>query len=357
MPLNLAHVTRLNARDILAALPDAVAMAIGSHSPRSPHPFAELVAEKPLRTAAYAAGCLLAAPRDGEPQAATIGLGLRTPQFASALAESLQAEARRRYDALATHRSFVATVEVARLGEPEPVGAADLNAALDDVTGGAEYHIGRGVLSDGEHLTLYSYGRLLMIDRHTVINDEHDLLADAIAASGGSAARHERRLIAMTLETSGNLADGRPIFNAGNTLATAFSTAALGQAMAILRAQLALDGFALDAPLASLVVAPDLELSANNIVASSLLNGPLFGGPGTAPIVHALAGLPAGRYYPLAAPSAAKTISVARLKGHTHPLAVEAAKLPVQFDGLALRVRLDFGCSMLGRVGIVRGGS
>jgi hypothetical protein len=146
--LDLDDVISYTPREILAAAPDGLALALGAHVHAS-HPFADGVAAAPLRTAAIAAGLLLAPRMAGEAEAAVVGRGLRTTDFAAAVAAGLQAAARRSFDAQAAHLGAVATVEVSRIGQPEAVGALDVIAPLENVGDGMEFKISPASLRDG----------------------------------------------------------------------------------------------------------------------------------------------------------------------------------------------------------------
>lgn len=350
MMYDLDDVTPANARDVLAAAPDGIALALGARLVKSDlHPFAMLTAESPLRFPAFAAGQILSPRRGDETQAAVIGRGLRTPGFSRALAAGIEVEARRKFDAQAQHLAAVATVEVTRLGEPEPVGALDLSVPFENVEDGLEYKASNGALRDGETIELSSLGRLIGVTREAVFNDSLHLIRDAIAAAGVAAARLEMRLVAAALETTGNLSsDGSPVFGAahGNVSVSAgvLSSATFADAMAKLRTQLAADGEALNAAAAYLIVPPAAELVAWQIVASCRM-----------PIsVLVLTGVAANRFYLVSSSDVARSIAVARLSGATHPLAVEGVHTPLQYDGAIVRVRIDTGAAMLGRLGVVR---
>ena len=341
------NITTQNAGDFLAAMPDGIALAIGQKTIRK-HPFAEQMEAAPLRMGAYAAGLLMGGRLTGETQASIISKGLRSQEFASTLAASLQDVARRRFEVQAQHRAFVSEVEVSRLGEPEPMGDIKFDSTFADVTTGGEYQVGRAVLSDGETLMLLSFGRIVDVSRETIINDDKELIAAAIGEVGVTAARHEARLVAKALNDNGLLSDGGAVFHAnyGNVVADAFGETSFALALATLRNQTGSDGLALDCSAANLVVASDLEYSASKIVRDSGL-----------PIrMTAMTALPSGRYFVIASREVARTISVAGLSGAEHPLAVEAVKGAQNLDGLALKVRLDVGANMIGRKGIVRGG-
>lgn len=343
-----SDVTPYNARDILAAVPDGVSLAIGA-AVRSPHPFADLVAESPLRAAACAAGLIMTPRSAGEADVAVIGRGLRTMEFGNAVAAAVQAAARSKYDLHAQHLRFCAQVEVKRLGEPQPVGAADLSVPFTDVGDGREYTVSSATVSDGETIQLRSFGRLVKISREAVFNDDLDLLREAVADTGAAASRMESRLVAAAMDTTGNLSDGNPVFDvAYKNIANgtgAINSADFSAAMAQLRLQPAADGEPLNAPTAFAIVPALDEYQAHTIVTYAGL-----------PIeVHCLPGLTdLIAFYLLASPDIERSIAVARLAGQSHPLAVEPVKPKLSFDGTMIRIRIDTGAAMIGRRGIVR---
>lgn len=342
-----SDVTPYNARDILAAVPDGVSLALGV-AVRSPHPFADLVAESPLRAAACAAGQIMTPRSAGEADAAVIGRGLRTLNFGNAIAAALQAAARRKFDQQAQHLGAVSLVEVKRIGEPEPTGAVDMAVAFEDVTRGNEYKQTPAALQDGEQITLSSFGRLVMVSRENVFNDDLDLIRDAIAETGTAAARMESRMVAAALDAHGNLSDGNPVFDAAykntcNATGT-INSAELAAAMAQLRLQPAADGMPLDAAAAGIIVPPLIEYDALELIHLAGLPIQVYCLPG---LLDTLA------YYVICSPDVARSIAVARLAGQTHPLVVEPVKSSLKFDGAAVRVRVDTGAAMIGRRGIV----
>lgn len=341
-------ITTHNSRDILAAMPDAISMHLGLRTP-VPHPFADCIAESPLRAGAFAAGIVAKGFVSGEEQRATITRGLRTQEFAQALAAGLQADARRRFDQQARHRQATSEVELPRIGIPVELGEVNFNAALTDVTSHSEYSDSRARLAGGESLTLRSYGRIVACPRELIFNDDSALIAAAVNDTGLVAARHEAKLVADALVANPNLSDGQPVFHANymNIVATALGEPGFGECLAALRNQPDREGLALDHAAAILLVAANLEAAAAKLVHD-------VGLPIT---VVAMAALPTGRYYLLADRTLARTIAAAKLAGSNHPLAVEAGKLDLKFDGLRIKVRVDLGAGLIGRLGIIRGGA
>lgn len=339
-------ITRANARDFLKAFPDAVALASGE-GVYNPHPFADQMESNPLRMAAYAAGLLTNKHPSSEPHAAVIGRGMHSKEFADAMAGSFQSLVRRRFDAQARHRIFATIVDVPRLGEPEPLGAVSFASALEDTTRG-EYPVGQAFLGDGETATVHSAGRIINVSRETIINDDVGVISAAVGEVGVTAARREARLVVAALEANANLSDGRSVFHAdfGNMVETAFPDG-LAAALAALRNQVSSDGLPGDYAAADLVVDPSIELLATKTIHDA----------GLSVRVTAMAGLALGRYYLMASRDVVQSVAVVGLSGASHPLSVESAKAPMNFDGMQIKVRADTGAGMVGRRGIVRGGA
>lgn len=347
--IDLNDITPHNARDILAATPDGVSLALGS-AVRTPHPFADLVAERPLRAAAFAAGQLLSPHRAGEAESAVIGRGLRTTDFGNAIAGAVQAAARSKYDLNAQHLGFCAKVDVKRIGEPQPVGAADLSVPFTDVGDGREYMMSRATVSDGETIELRSFGRLVQISREAVFNDDLDLLKEAVAQTGAASARMESSLVAAAMDTTGDLSDGLPVFdaafkNTSTSSGSGINSAVLDTVMGLLRMQPADDGEPLNAPTAFIIVTASYEYMARKLVSDARL-------PIEVKVLPTLSDFLS--FYALTSPDIERSIAVARLAGQSHPLAVEPVKTPLSFDGAVIRIRIDTGAAMVGRRGIVR---
>lgn len=342
-------IVRANAPEILQATADAVALNLGCRVHHA-HPFAADIAEFPLRAGAMAAGILAKGYVYNEDQRVTISRGLRDPEFAKSIAAGLQAEARRRFDLQAQHRRFAADVEVDKIGTPSTLGEINFKAGLANVSLGGEYFYGRVSLGNGESITLHSFGRIIEVLRETIFNDDTQLMGAAVHDTGLVAARYEAKLVAEALTSTGNMADGKPIFHATdfkNVITTVFGETGFGECLAALRNQPNREGLPLDFAAMTLVVAANLEGAAAKIVADSKLQIN----------VTAMASLPAGRYFLIADRELAKTIATARLTGANHPLSIEPAKPNIAFDGLCLKVRVELGSQVIGRYGIIRGGA
>lgn len=345
------NFTTLNPKEVINASADALLLAMG-HKVDRPHPLAQVLSEDgALSNIAYAAGQVALSHRFNPGQrVAALGAGLNTEDFAEALAEAGKKVTFASYGQQARHMRFCGIVnaknfkafDVPGVGfdvVPRPLGPnAEIEWGTVESVAGAK------------DLRLAVYGRVLEISRKAVINNDVLQVDRLFAAFGAASARLEAQLVVEALESTAALDDGQPVFHAdfGNVLTpSAFSSAQLALAIKLLRKQRSPGGQFADLEIRHLVVDPENESIARRLV---LDEGHDFE-------VTAMADMPAGRWYALADQKVAPTISVIRLAGTQQPLRLTRLKKPpVEVDGMALKGVADLGATLLGRVGIVRGG-
>lgn len=338
-------------QEILAAAPDYVALACGVKV-HHPHPLARGLN---LRTIAEAAGTLRMPGIPG-PKA---GTGITTGDFGRAIAAGVAQVVAVRFETVATHRRFVSVIPVPNF-RAASVPTADTEIRLEPLSENGEIRAAHFTIESGAgQVWLKSYVRNLLISRHAVINDDMGLVRAMVASTGASGARTEAELVVQALENPPALDDGDPAFGAqfGNVLADAFSESALDEAMGLLRTQRLANGGLADLELRHLVVGASFELTAHKAVHQAGLSERVQ--------VTAMAGLPAGRWYALAAPEAAPTIAVLQLAGididddtMRVPVRIDpVAHKPNDLEGLALRATADLAAALVSRIGIVRGGT
>lgn len=336
-----------NAKEILAAAPDAVAIAAGA-APANPHPLASSLTLRQIATACAGAA------RPGEVPMATMGRGIASADFARVLAGGMGLLAVASYDAQAAEHLAFTTTHEAKNFQPVAVLAAEATGIELELLGqNAEIARGTAILADGpgEAVQLRTFARLVGVTRQAVVNDDLGAIARFIAGLGTSAARLEADLLAQALESAPAMADGLPAFDVAhdNIVASALSGPALGQAMALLRTQKTAGGQLAAQRARHLVVAPDLEFTARGLLNDTGLANTIS--------VGVLAPLPAGRWYALADPATCPVLAVLRLQGARQAVAVEQRLSPDEHaDGSFIAVRCDTGAHLLRRTGIVRGG-
>lgn len=336
---------QFNPREIMAAAPDAVALAMGEKLDR-PHP---LAADLTLRRIAYAFGSIVRKQSSIEPDMAVVARGLATSDFSKVLADGVAGVTISTYRNQAEHTAFTERLEVANF-KPETLPALDADISLEPLGENAEIQRGTVMLTAGSarQASLMVFARAVLVSRETIINDAMGAISLVFAGLGASAARLEARLVAEELESNPILDDDAVTFHADhkNVVDGVLNGANFGQAMALLRTQPTSSGQRADLRAKHLVVGPDLEYTARQLVVDAGLDV----------VVSTLANLPDGRWYALADKTTSPTIATLNLRGAKSPLRIEQRRRPLNCDGVAVLVGADLGARVLSRTGIVRGG-
>lgn len=338
--MNLDH----NPREIIAAAQDGLALQMGMPV-KNPHPLAKDVS---LSVLAHACGKLTPNLRAGSPDLAIMGAGMGTADFSRQLAHVAQHLITRTFSAQAQHTAFCVPLDV-RDFTPVDLPGLDTEIALQEIGQLAEIQWGLvNAIPGASQVRLVTFAKAIGLSRQMIINDQHSSFARIFEALGASGARTEAKLVAAALEGNQLLDDGAPVFDLAynNVSEEALSGTALGGAMAKLRAQVLPNGQLSDLAARHLLVAGELEYTARQIVLDAGLDVE----------VHALAYLPAGRWFLLADQTIQPTVATLRLNGTTQAVRVEQARRPQNFDGSAVKATADLGATLLGRFGIVKGG-
>lgn len=338
--------------DLLAACPDAIAIAIGQ-TPRNPHPLAAELSFDALSKAAHIVGLKQRGGSDPNlPEHRVMALGLQTLDFGNLLAESVAPVAVQRFADAAEHRRFTRLFEVKNYLPHVLPGALDADLTLPEKPELEELKLFDVRIIDGGMGQIRRYAANLLVTREVIINDEHEAVRSLIETMGTAAARREAQSVYACLESDAPMPDGELPFHAmhGNIVTEPFGLAAIGLAMGALRTMQTPAGNAADLPAAHLVVSADLEASAHSITHESGLSQKIS--------ITATSLLPAGRWYLMADPAQQATIAALTLRGSKgRSVSVGAERTPINLDGATLRVTANVGAAMLSRVGIVRGGA
>ena len=337
-----------NPREVMNAAPDVMRMALGL-TVLNPHPLASSLTTGDI---ALVLGRGVRPQQAHETDSMVMARGLGTGDFSKLIADSTRGVVERRYTDAADHLAFAVPVP-ARDFRPFGLPAVDADAlALAPTTEAGEFQRGGITTPAGTATaTLATYGRAVTISRRAIIDGSLAALDVIASGAGVNAARLESRLVADALEANGKLDDDAVVFHDdfGNVVASALDATSIGTGMQKLRTQRTAGGELADVAARHLVVEPALELLARKLVHEA--------GMGEQIAVHVLASLPTGRWYLLGDPALQPAVGVLRLGGARVPALIEQTKTPMNVDGVSLRVRADAGATMLGRVGIVRGGA
>ena len=267
--------------------------------------------------------------------------------FENALNKQLEARYR---DATPTYRDIARRVTFSDF-RPHPMVRTGDFPELQEINEGGEIKFGT-FGENRESVAVKSYGVGVRISRQMLINDDLDAIAQVIADRGRAVARFEDKVFyAMML--GGSNADGptlaetsRQVFNttdstkAGSGAAISVTTLSAGRAA--LRKRKSVDGAELDITAAILMVGPDNETAAQQIVApiQSAQAGEVNPFSGTLRVVTT-AKITGNSWYLFADPADAPNFVYGFLSGFDAPRM--RMDEPFGQQGMALTVEHDFG--------------
>lgn len=228
---------------------------------------------------------------------------------------------------------------------------------LDAVSEGGEYKYGT-IQERGEEIQLGTYGKLLKITREMIINDDAGIFTRVPEKMGRAAARVPGNLVYNVLINNGNLKDGNALFSTanGNTFAAVLDYDGL-DALNVAMTTQAFDGKTLGIRPQKLVVPPQLELTARQLMLSELADSEnqanVFRNRFDVVVEHRLSG-DAAQWYLLADPALFDTIMVAFLDGNQQPFVDE--KEGWDTDSIQYKIRLDCAAAAMESKTMARGG-
>jgi hypothetical protein len=281
--------------------------------------------------------------------AAAVTRAHSTSDFPLILADAANREVRRGYDAAPAGLLQVAQRRTIRDFRPKRSVILGEGPGLVLKAEAGEYKFAT-LAEAGESYSLATYGRGIVITREALVND--DLGAFQIAPRLGAAARAAMAaMVAAKVAANPAMSDGKAVFHADHanltTPAPATILEGLAAARLAMRRQTGLSGGLIDVSPAFLVVPPDLEVAAEQALATIA--------PATAADVNPFAGrltlvveprlTNATRYYLFADPARADALEYSLLEGQPGP--VVETETDFLTDTVRFKVRLDFGCGWI----------
>ena len=224
----------------------------------------------------------------------------------------------------------------------------------------------RGTLSDArESYKLDTFGRVFGITREVLVNDDLDAFTRLPALFGASAARKENDIVWAVILANAAMGDGIALFhvNHGNLKASASgppSITTVGAARASMSKQTGLDGALISAMARFILVPPELETTAEQLVTAITPNlvssvvppsirsltviseprlsvGVTLGGPGGASTTYAGS---ATAWYLAASPGEIDTVEYAYLEGEEGVMI--DSRIGFDVDGVEIRAKTRF---------------
>jgi hypothetical protein len=209
-----------------------------------------------------------------------------------------------------------------------------------------------GTIEEGaETFAVKTYGKIFGITRQAIVNDDLDVFSNMFPLLGQGAANTEAKLFARLLEENTGLgpklSDGKTLFHAdhGNLgqAASPLSVNSLGAARVAMRRQKGIAGEAINVVPSYLVVPPELETLAEQVLteiaATEVANANPFAGKLKLLVEPRFASATA--WYLCAAPGSPDSLQHAYLDGVAGPQLFTREGFEV--DGIEYKVRMDFG--------------
>lgn len=292
--------------------------------------------------------------------------GLTTSDFPAIMLMTVQQTIKFAFDQEpASYRIWVGQVEVPDFKEYSDV-LIGAGPDLLKVPEGGEYSAGSIDEDTSLPYKVETYGRIVYLTRQLMINDNAGALLKKIRQAGQAAARLEASMVYDTFAENGGagptMGDGKALFHVdhGNLLSaqSGLSAESLGAARVLLRRQKAITGTAMNLEPRVLLVPPELEQTAEILLAASAQR--LSQGADNTLSPNWLASLalaveprlPENAFYLLASPTQVDTYQLAHLLGETAPQVIENDDFDRDVTGF--KVRFDVGGRWLDYRGAVK---
>lgn len=247
-----------------------------------------------------------------------------------------------------TYRKFAARKPFADFKDHQFLRVGDF-PAFREINENGEVKYGT-ISENAEKVRAKEYGTGIAIGRRALINDDLSALSDFSAMIATRAAVDENRLAYGSLIANGNLSDGKALFHTDHknkaAAGTALDSANVAVAVAALRGQKSLDGMALNLQPAFLVVGPQQEVAARQLLAAIVATkaSDVNVWTGFAELIVD-AEITDKRWYVFAAPGAAPVVVYGYVAGAEGP----QVRTERDFDTQAVKVAagLDFAAGVI----------
>ncbi len=269
-----------------------------------------------------------------------------TSDFSLILGDTVGRELRRAYQAAPSGVKMLARQTTARDFRAKRALQFDEGPELKKVDEGGEFKHGT-IGESGETYSVETFGRIFSISRQALINDDLGAFTQIPAKLGNAASAFEAAQIVAKLIENPAMSDGNAVFHAGHgnlaAAGAALSLTTLSAARTAMRRQKGLGGQPIDAKPYAVVVPPELETLAEQLlteIAATNTDDVNPFGKLTLAVEPRLT--KETTWYVAADPATIDGLEYAYLEGAPGPQ-VETRQ-GFEVDGVQMKVRLDFGC-------------
>lgn len=279
---------------------------------------------------------------------------LTTSDFPAIMGDTVDRALRAGYQAAPSALKAVARKSTARDFRRKTKLQISEAPTLEKVNEAGEFTF--GALQDAkESYAIATFGKIIAVTRQLLVNDDVGAFTDMSAKWGEAAADFEAQQLVDLLEASSGagpvMDDGKTLFHAdhGNIAASGatISDTTLAEARLKMRKQKGLAGRPINVRPRYLVVPPELELIAERALAviqpTTTDDVNPFGGKLELLVETRLSS--ATRWYLVSDPATTEGLEYSYLQGEEGPQ-IET-KQGFEIDGMAFKVRLDFGAAFL----------
>lgn len=259
-----------------------------------------------------------------------------------------------------TPRSFTAWAKQATIPDFKQVARNQLGGAPDLLRVPESGEFTYGTIGEGREVySLITYGRIIGINRQSLINDDLEAFTRIPMAFGASAADLESDLVYSILLANANMGDGNPLFGAAHTnigTAAAISETSLAEAYRLFGNQRGLEGRVISIQPRYVIVPPGTRFveAKKNITSTT---------PATVAGVNAFSGMlepimeprligTPDPWFLAADPARVDTVEYAYLEGSNG--VYTETRTGFEVDGIEIKARHDFAAKALDWRGLFR---
>lgn len=273
-----------------------------------------------------------------------------TSDFPVILANVLHQQMQAAYKSVPSSLKQVARESSAVDFRPKTLVKMSSGPGLEKVNEHGEFK--RGSFSEAsESYKLTTFGKVFGVTRQLLINDQLGAFADAASKLGRTAEAFEAQFLANLLESNPVMGDSKALFHADHknvaATGTAISADALSAARLAMRKQVGLAGELISVTPAYLIVPPDLETKAEQVLATIAAAKTDDVNPfsGSLRLIVEPRLTDAKAWYLAASPSEIDGLEYSYLAGEPGPQIETNPQFNV--DGVEYRVRLDYGAAFV----------
>ncbi|PTV93497.1 Mu-like prophage major head subunit gpT [Rhodobacter aestuarii] len=279
---------------------------------------------------------------------------LTTSDFPAIMGDTVDRSLRAGYQAAPSALKAVARKSTARDFRRKTKLQISEAPTLEKVNEAGEFK--HGALHDAkESYAIGTFGKIISVTRQLLVNDDVGAFTDMSAKWGEAAADFEAQQLVDLLEAGSGagpvMDDGKTLFHTdhGNIAAAAakINVTSLGEARLMMRKQKSIAGRPINVRPRYLVVPPELEVDAEQVLAliqpTTIEDVNPFGGKLELLVETRLSS--ATRWYLVSDPAITEGLEYSYLQGEEGPQ-IET-KQGFEVDGMAFKVRLDFGAAFL----------